>query len=275
MNKLISGVYQWLRRCFPYRTRLIYWFRCQLSRIEYPFSSKKKASKKYLEELHNKYAGKRCFIVCNGPSLTAQDLERLHEANEFTFASNKIDKIFPQTKWRPTFYTIMDEGYQFSLIDVANRIPAEYKFFRTISFSRTRKVSGKCVFINTDGDRDLLNHPKFSEDIREVLYGIATVTFTMLQVARFMGFRDIYIIGCDNKYGKTMMKDGTVVDNGTASYFSGSAPQPAQVVATWEMDTAYECARKYADEHPDFNIYNATRGGYLEAFPRVDFDSLF
>lgn len=25
----------------------------------------------------------------------------------------------------------------------------------------------------------------------------------------------------------------------------------------------------------DIKIYNATRGGYMEAFPRVDFDSLF
>lgn len=45
-------------------------------------------------------------------------------------------------------------------------------------------------------------------------------------------------------------------------------------VDTWVNDMAYSLARKEADNH-DFTIYNATRGGYLEAFPRVDFDSLF
>ncbi len=35
-----------------------------------------------------------------------------------------------------------------------------------------------------------------------------------------------------------------------------------------------ESAKKYADIH-DVGIYNATRSGNLEGFPRVKFDSLF
>ena len=37
---------------------------------------------------------------------------------------------------------------------------------------------------------------------------------------------------------------------------------------------AYQSAKKYADAH-GIKIYNATRGGNLEVFERVDFDSLF
>ena len=40
------------------------------------------------------------------------------------------------------------------------------------------------------------------------------------------------------------------------------------------MDIAYDYARKYADSN-GIKIYNATRGGCLEAFQRVNFDSLF
>ena len=36
----------------------------------------------------------------------------------------------------------------------------------------------------------------------------------------------------------------------------------------------YQKAKQYADAH-GIKIYNATRGGKLEVFPRVDFDSLF
>ena len=36
----------------------------------------------------------------------------------------------------------------------------------------------------------------------------------------------------------------------------------------------YMCAKEYAERH-EIKIYNATRGGKLEVFERVDFDSLF
>ena len=40
------------------------------------------------------------------------------------------------------------------------------------------------------------------------------------------------------------------------------------------MVLAYKSAKKYADSH-GIRIYNATRGGKLEVFERIDFDSLF
>lgn len=228
-----------------------------------------------LRDLHNVHAGKRGFIVCNGPSLKATDLDRLADAHEITFACNKIDKIFPKTRWRPTYYTVMDNDLQFTLADAASNIPAVCKFFRTISYLKTREVKGQCVFLHTDGNRKLLETPKFSEDIEQVLYTIGTVTYAMLQIAVYMGIRDIYIIGCDNSYSKNVLRDGTLVETGQNSYFVGSAPSDnAVAVSVWEMNVAYEYARQYGDAHC-IHIYNATRGGYLEAFPRVDFDSLF
>ena len=41
------------------------------------------------------------------------------------------------------------------------------------------------------------------------------------------------------------------------------------------MLQGYQAARRYADQHAAFKIYNATRGGCLEVFDRVDFDTLF
>lgn len=43
----------------------------------------------------------------------------------------------------------------------------------------------------------------------------------------------------------------------------------------WEWQTkAYEAAELYSREY-GFRIYNATRGGCLEVFERVNFDSLW
>ena len=63
--------------------------------------------------------------------------------------------------------------------------------------------------------------------------------------------------------------DGKAYFEGDDAHGDGRA-----AVSVWQMDVAYEAARKYADAH-GIKIYNATRGGCLEAFPRVDFDSLF
>ncbi len=246
-----------------------------ISLATYNLSGKSAKNKKILAELKDKYKGKRCFIVCNGPSLKASDLDVLHKNNELTFASNKIDKIFTQTDWRPTFYTVLDEGYQYSLLEVMNKVPAQYKFFRKESYVVTKKVRGNKVFLKTFKDRNLLENPKFEENAMNGIYTIATVTFGMLQLAVYMGIREIYIIGCDNSYGKEIKKDGTIVDNGTVSYFSGSdSKESKHAAATWEMNVAYEFARKYADKHK-IRIFNATRGGHLEAFDRVNFGDLF
>ena len=37
---------------------------------------------------------------------------------------------------------------------------------------------------------------------------------------------------------------------------------------------AYMTARKYADRHPGFAVYNPTRGGKLEAFQRVKLEDV-
>ena len=95
------------------------------------------------------------------------------------------------------------------------------------------------------------------------------------RVGSLLGFREIYIIGCDNSYGIEILKDGTIVNHNKQSYFEGSDAKSQKVAAsTWQMNIAYEYARKYADAN-GIKIFNATRGGYLEAFERVDFDTLF
>lgn len=233
-------------------------------------------NKKKISEIKDIHKGKRAFIICNGPSLNPIDLDKISNNKEISFSSNKIDKIFKQTKWRPTYYTVVDEKLQYKLLKTMNEVPAKIKFFRIESFSTTRKVNGNCIFLNADGNRKLLDHPLFAENCTNKIYTIATVTYAMFQLAVHMGIKEIYIIGCDNSYAQEINKDGRVINNRKQkSYFSGSEDKDMKVAAaTWEMNIAYKFAREYADSHK-IKIYNATRGGYLEAFERVDFDSLF
>ena len=55
-----------------------------------------------ISKLENIGLGKRIFLIGNGPSLNDMNLDLLE--NEDTIAMNRIELIYPKTKWRPTYY---------------------------------------------------------------------------------------------------------------------------------------------------------------------------
>lgn len=234
-------------------------------------------NRRELDKLRNSLSGRRMFIICNGPSLLPEDLEKIHGNGDCSFAVNSIDPIFSRTQWRPTFYTVLCEGVQYSYLDKMNRVPSLCQFYRKESYSVTRNVRRKAVFISTDGSRRLLERPKFSEDCGRKVYTIGTSTYAMLQLAVFLGCRELYIIGCDNFYPVQITREGKIVSHDAKAYFEGDDAVEhtgLTAVPVWQMDVAFRAAHEYADAH-GIKIYNATRGGCLEEFPRVDFDTLF
>ena len=64
--------------------------------------SRSRADRRTLESLRNAYAGRRAFIIGNGPSLRCLDLSRL--AGEVTFGVNGIFYLFDELGFKPTFY---------------------------------------------------------------------------------------------------------------------------------------------------------------------------
>ena len=95
MKKILFGTIGWARVC--------------INRFAFKLSGRLHSNQQDLGALRNKYLGKRCFIVCNGPSLNPDDLTRIHENGDISFATNKIDKIFSKTPWRPTYYLVFNE----------------------------------------------------------------------------------------------------------------------------------------------------------------------
>lgn len=248
-----------------------------ISAVLFCFSSLKKTNSEKIRALSNKHVGKRCFIIGNGPSLDSADLDKIHAAGDLSFAANKIANIFDRTKWRPTYYCVFDEGMPKDIVELMSQTTADKKFFRKSSYYWTRKVKGDCVFLHTKGGMEYLDNPVFSDDVPEVLYTVATVTYAALQLAVFMGINEIYLLGVDNNYAIDKKKDGSLVKDASAkSYFEGAPEKDNKkcVGSQWEMNIVYEAAKSYADAH-NIRIYNATRGGKLEIFPRVNFDLLF
>lgn len=234
-----------------------------------------------LKALKGKYAGKRCFIIGNGPSLTTDDLDKLK--NEYTFASNRIFTIYPKTEWRPTFYAIQDGV-------VLERMLEELG--ETIDSSTFGFISTNIYDLCADKTKDKSNvlwFPKrfcppnknrysFSNDIsKEVIEGL-TITYSCIQIAAYLGFKEIYLLGVDHNYPIEIDDDGNIVknDDSVKAYFGDAmvSMNDINLPKVVEMTRAYISAEKHSKEN-GYRIYNATRGGKLEAFRRVNLDELF
>lgn len=231
------------------------------------------------------HKGKRCFVIGNGPSLRLEDLETLGNAGDISFACNMICNCFDKTEWRPWYYFMLDTELIKRIeqeADVMEKIAGGCKTFFI------RKNVNTAVWAAAFGEKlKIFNHvlpPSrdrvcFSDDCSQRVYAGDTVTYAMLQMAVYMGIKELYLIGMDNMYSKELNEKGEiVVHSGVKNH--------ADILNNYDMkelegappmvmsQMAYKAAGKYAKEN-GIQIYNATRGGALETFQRVDFDTLF
>ena len=112
---------------------------------------------------------------------------------------------------------------------------------------------------------------KVSDDITRGIYGNCyggSIVHTCLQIAMYMGFKEIYLLGTDCSYDY----DGKhhFIEN----YFNDDDNYKIRKFRTQGVFEAYQSIKYYAETH-GIKIYNATRGGMLEIFERVEFDKLF
>jgi hypothetical protein len=231
----------------------------------------------------NRHHGECCFIIGNGPSLTKEDLNKLNSLNIITFACNQIYKIYNQTNWRATYYVAADY-YAVKNTQNVEAIEKTTKFLnlKYAEMIRGYKVQNAFYYIENDITL-LLSHiaiPEISENLYNFCSG-GTTTFTMIQLAFYMGFSDVYLLGVDNTFRFEKCFNGELVDNGvsTGGHFienylpinSHSGLYDAQF--NYQINLAYRSSRLYANEK-GINLRNATRGGKLEEVERVSFDSV-
>lgn len=239
----------------------------------------KTAPGKGLAAYKNKYAGKRCFLIGNGPSLRAEDLTKLHENGEITFGFNRIYNIFDQTPWRPTFYISQDEKMLDGCADVVNGtemgvkfIPIQLRWWHDIC------IGGAQEFRIIDQQVEDPREFGFSDDIAKGIYNSSTGMYTAAQMAAYMGFSEIYFIGVDHHFRISRNNAGEiVVDNSVKDYFSEKYNEDKDklYIPNTEKSTLTYVAMKDHCEKRGIRVFNATRGGKLEVFQRVDFDRLF
>jgi hypothetical protein len=238
---------------------------------------------KQLQFFYNRFRGKRCFIIGNGPSLNKHDLSLLK--NEYTFAVNSFYYKTKETGFRPTFFVVEDSSVIKENHEEIVSYEAPFKFFPGIYQSLHPKKPGTYFFDLNRGFYDKFSPnyaiPRFSTDISKVAYCGQSVTYLNLQLAYYMGFTEVYLIGMDFDYiiPKSHSRNGDVLTSDTddpnhfhKDYFGKGKtwkdPKLNRVLMNYQMSKlVYECAGR--------RIYNATKGGQLNEFERVDYDGLF
>ena len=176
---------------------------------------------------------------------------------------NKIFHVFDKTEWRPDYYFVNDRMVFSQNMDSICRMDVKYKFV-----SDNCKINSNNGFLRhhlnvCEGCYD--NVQDFSDDAAWGIYFGSTVTYSCIQFAVYMGFKVIYLLGVDFNYGKMGEKGNHFYEQEDKINFSFLENGSLK---------AYHIARQYAEDH-DIKIFNATRGGKLEVFDRVDFDEIF
>lgn len=233
-----------------------------------------------LEAYKDKYKGQRCVVIGNGPSLSPQDLDMLKD--EITFASNRIYNIYDKTPWRPTFLCAQD---LMVIDDIFEKLPfvsqeSELTILTTGAYDRCKELAKGIKnlvwmplrYIPPKNDRYV-----FSDDVSQMVAEGLTITYSCMQLAAYMGFTEIYLLGIDHNYSIEIDKNGKIVkqDTSVKNYFQGSGEaKPGNLPQVIEMTYAYMSAEPYSKAN-GFRIFNATRGGKLEVFERKNFDEIF
>lgn len=220
---------------------------------------------------------KRCFIIGTGPSLSIQDLELLK--NEFTFSVNSIINCFHMTEWRPTCYVVLDPAQKDEIDEygMAN-LSKECKYLLFAIKSGLLKDAGHIenAFWFNSIEKPYDDCPEFSVDASEIVYEASTVIYSALQLAYYMGFKEIYMLGIDLGFSCVRTLEGNVERNGKQPATAEFLKTDKQKEPIYELDKiirGYKSAKQYAQEN-GLIIKNATRGGYLEELERVNLEEI-
>lgn len=231
---------------------------------------------RYMQKIHNRHLGESCFVIGNGPSLTAEDLNTLYQHHIDTFAVNRIYKIFPQTDWRPTYYVSTDHVLIRDTIPEVEKmvgtekfIPLQNKYYHNIV------VKGAHYFFRNDR-REKDPPYGFLLDCTDQVNMRGTVTIACTQLAMHMGYRHIYYLGVDHNFDKIITETGEIIiDSSVKNYFIEGYDSDVTNEVQHDLGNttrAYRDLRTFCDHDGSVEVVNASRKTKLDAFRKVTFE---
>ena len=248
----------------------------------------------FIKSLHNKFNGRRCFVIGNGPSLSRMNLDLL--VNEVIIGSNGVYKLFEKFKFRPNYLLFQDSRTilgKAKEINELNGIPklvalnASHLVKRdkfTYFFNLVHHLGWENIQTSSAEERKG-NAPFFSNNFGEVVSNMGNVTHTGIQLAFFLGCNPVYLIGCDHSM-IDLMKD---FEPGHVKITKENLPifQKYHFTKNYykigdeigipfiELENiGYKTCLDFFDS-AERQLLNAGIDSRVPSIPKVDFDSLF
>ena len=226
-------------------------------------------------KFHNMHEGETGLVVANGPSLADVPLEFLK--SYITLGCNRVSLMAP--KFVPTYYACIGRNQ----VDLPEQRETMYPmmahpdckasfinrlYAHFFPFEEVYPIMGGYYY-------GLDNTRFFSYDPLNILGLGATMTFILLEIAFYMGFNPVLIVGLDHNYPKGTKKH--FYDDGDVPLFE-SAPGPIydndnetwQQAATAMLNLAREVYDKNGRE-----IINLTSNSQCPSFRKEELSAWF
>lgn len=214
-----------------------------------------------LADYKDKHNGEACVVIGNGPSLDKTPLAELTK-NRVSFGSNKIYN-YP---FEPTYYTVIDHEMLHDCIGKISELKSKVFVPRGIPVPGSEQLQ-------------LRVSAQFSEDIEECVYIGGTVTFVNLQLAYYMGFETVLMVGVDHRYNKAE-KGGVpgskfIADGDDPDHFGKGYFEAGKLYNRPELEAVnkkiYPLAQ-YSFSRVGRKIINLTPDSGTDAFPTDSWD---
>lgn len=249
--------------------------------------------------LKGRYSGSRCFILGNGPSLRQEALGRLSE--EIVFTCNNIGKSDLIDSITPFAHFIMDarmvEGSNASIrrariaenvrrLKRRNTCPMLFLGYGLKDFAIETGLEGEFTthYIYQSRYRYDVN---YAPDLCRSVPGLPTVVQTEILAAVYMGFSEIYLLGCDCTgfitIADAMSKETSsqmayayktdAVDKMIVSHAVSQNTASEQLFSYAELFANYELLGDYCKKH-GVKLVNLSSGGILNELPRARLEDI-
>lgn len=238
-----------------------------------------------LKDLKNAFWGETIFILGNGPSLNKTDLDLLKD--KYTFCVNRAYLLYERINWKPTFYTANDWRVVPDNCAELNALTGSIFFFDNNFKGILREDKDVYFYEHTAGDPKNPAERVFSSDMSNGIRGAGSVVGTAIQIAAHLGFKVINLLGCDLGYNVRT----TVIQSGEDKFGNGVK---LELTSTKDDDPNhfdkryFGKGRRWHDpnvkrmisgheqclkgiKNLGIALRNATVGGELEIYERVDF----
>jgi len=265
-----------MRKIYSYLFR-----RLDLSKKAIEFNLREKHR---LTAFRNIHEGQSCWIIGNGPSLHNTNLLALKD--QYTFVVNGITLHGSFKELNPTYYVATNPRLMhsdFLEYDVFPELKEnETTCFLNIEAKKRIGITYDKVYYLFTTENPFIGNSRYNLDITKMLLGtrVSVVIQAVIPIAIYMGFKNIYLVGCDSNYNKLhpekahFYKDHHTpnlqrLTDYARSRYHDYYSNPDKSMKKYSSDAINEW--RIVSTHINrlwIKIFNCTVGGKLEAFPR-------